>query len=157
MTDSQKLSRRSAIAGAGGLVVAAPLLAACGTSATDTTGPAERTGSNPRSKKAPQHSTGTTAPPLTTTKKVPVGGGLIFAQQRIVVTQPQAGTIKAFSAVCTHQGCLVSQITGDSIECPCHGSLFSIKDGSVVRGPATDPLRPVGVTVAKNGDVTTSA
>ena len=79
---------------------------------------------------------------------IPVGGGTVFAQQRIVVTQPHAGTFAAFSAICTHEGCLVSQVNNSTIDCPCHGSRYSITDGSVVRGPAVHPLhsRTVHVT-----------
>lgn len=160
MTDAEKLTRRSTIAGAGGLVIALPLLAACGASSTDTA-PAQAAAKRPASRKPPATPTSragaSTTSPLTTTKEVPVGGGIILAQKGIVVTQPRAGTIKGFSAICTHQGCPVSQIVGGNIECPCHGSLFSINDGSVVRGPATAPLQPVNVTVTKNGNVTTDA
>ena len=58
-----------------------------------------------------------------------------------------AGTFKGFSAVCTHQGCIVATIANGTIDCPCHGSKFSIKDGSVVNGPAPSPLPPVAITV----------
>jgi len=71
---------------------------------------------------------------------VPVGGGKIFAEQSVVVTQPSAGNFKAFSAICTHQGCTVSSVSGGTINCPCHGSKFKIADGSVASGPAKRPL-----------------
>jgi nitrite reductase/ring-hydroxylating ferredoxin subunit len=90
------------------------------------------------------------APPanqLATTAEVPVGGGKIISGPNIVLTQPVAGTFKGFSAVCTHQGCIVDAIANGTIDCPCHGSKFSIKDGSVVNGPAPVPLPTVAITV----------
>jgi Rieske Fe-S protein len=90
------------------------------------------------------------APPanlLATTAEVPVGGGKIIDGPNIVLTQPVANTFKGFSAVCTHQGCIVATIANGTIDCPCHGSKFSIKDGSVVNGPAPSPLPPVTITV----------
>jgi Rieske Fe-S protein len=84
---------------------------------------------------------------LAATSQVPEGGGKIIDGKNIVITQPQAGSFKAFSAVCTHQGCIVNQISNGTIDCPCHGSKFSIKDGSVVNGPATSPLPPVAIKV----------
>ena len=71
---------------------------------------------------------------------IPVGGGVIRAADKVVVTQATAGQYKAFSAVCQHQGCLVGSIEGKNILCPCHGSAYSIVDGSVVNGPTTKPL-----------------
>jgi len=84
---------------------------------------------------------------LATTSEVPVGGGKILSGQKIVITQPTAGSFKAFTAVCTHQGCIVDAVANGTIDCPCHGSKFSIKDGSVVHGPAPSPLASVGITV----------
>jgi len=84
---------------------------------------------------------------LTTTAQVPDGGGRIIDGKNIVVTQPEAGSFKAFTAVCTHQGCIVSTVSGGTINCPCHGSKFSIKDGSVVNGPATQPLAAIAIKV----------
>jgi Rieske Fe-S protein len=87
------------------------------------------------------------ASPLTSTSDVPDGGGKIIDGPNVVITQPQAGSFKAFSAVCTHEGCIVSTVSGGTINCPCHGSKFSIKDGSVVNGPATRPLPPIAIKV----------
>jgi len=78
---------------------------------------------------------------------IPEGGGKIFKDQGVVVTQPTAGTYKAFSSTCTHQGCTVSGITDGAITCPCHHSHFSIADGSVKKGPATKPLPEEQITV----------
>jgi Rieske Fe-S protein len=77
---------------------------------------------------------------------VPVGGGQIFADQSVVVTQPTAGTYKAFSSICTHQGCAVDSVSGGTINCPCHGSKFKIADGSVANGPAKKALPAKQVT-----------
>jgi Rieske Fe-S protein len=85
--------------------------------------------------------------PVGTTNQVPVGGGKVYANRRIVVTQPTAGNFKAFDAICTHQGCLVSKVTNGVIMCPCHGSTYSVVDGSVRTGPATQPLKPAAITV----------
>ena len=83
---------------------------------------------------------GAAAGALTATSAIPVGGGKIFAAQTTVVTQPSAGEFKVFSAVCTHMGCIVNQIADGRIDCPCHGSEYSITDGAVLAGPAPKPL-----------------
>ena len=86
-------------------------------------------------------------PALALTSEVPVGGGKILADKKIVITQPRAGSFEAFTAVCTHQGCIVSSVSGGTINCPCHGSKFSVTNGSVVTGPAPSPLAPVSIKV----------
>jgi Rieske Fe-S protein len=78
---------------------------------------------------------------------VPVGGGTVFGDHKVVVTQPVQGTFAAFSATCTHQGCTVGEVTEGVITCPCHGSRFAVADGAVVRGPADAPLPPVAIAV----------
>jgi Rieske Fe-S protein len=78
---------------------------------------------------------------------IPVGGGKVFPAERVVVTQPSAGEFRAFSAVCTHQQCLVDKVAGGTIDCSCHGTRFKIADGSVEQGPATLPLPPRDITV----------
>ena len=82
------------------------------------------------------------------TADIPVGGGRILADQQVVITQPTAGTFMAFTAVCTHRGCVVASVADGTIVCPCHGSKFSITDGSVTGGPAPAPLAPVPITVS---------
>ena len=84
--------------------------------------------------------------------EVPVGGGKIYKAAKVVVTQPAAGQYKAFSAVCTHVGCIMSEVASGTIDCPCHGGQFKITNGAVVAGPPPSPLpaRPVKVV---NGQV----
>ncbi|MEU5667586.1 Rieske (2Fe-2S) protein [Streptomyces longwoodensis] len=84
---------------------------------------------------------------LAKTSDIPVGGGKVFADRKVVVTQPAQGEFKAFSAICTHQGCTVATVAGGTINCPCHGSEFRITDGSVARGPASRPLPAERITV----------
>ena len=78
---------------------------------------------------------------------IPVGGGIVFPEQQVVVTQPAAGAFHAFSAVCTHQGCTVADVSGGTINCRCHGSKFALTDGAPKEGPAKRPLDPRQVTV----------
>lgn len=87
---------------------------------------------------------------LTTTDGIPVRGGRVLAEQKIVVTQPEPGDFRAFSAVCTHQGCIVSDVRDGTIDCACHNSRFSVADGSVEQGPATEPLPGKRITVEGN-------
>ncbi|CAN5856102.1 hypothetical protein BH20ACT6_BH20ACT6_03760 [soil metagenome] len=84
---------------------------------------------------------------------VEVGGGVIYADALIVVTQPTKGDYKGFTAVCTHQQCPVTSIEDGEIVCSCHGSRYSIEDGSVVSGPAPAALAAEPIAV-KGGDVT---
>ncbi|HZX08779.1 Rieske (2Fe-2S) protein [Kribbella sp.] len=143
-----------ALAGAG-----APLLAACGggdnsgsTGGSSTGTAPSATGSAP-SASASSGGGGTVLGPVS---DVPVGGGKIFTDAKVVVTQPTAGTYKGFSAICTHQGNPVGSVEGGQIVCPFHNSHFSIKDGSVVSGPAPSPLPAVNVKV-QGGNIVESA
>lgn len=151
---TDRLTRRTALTGAAVAGVGAPLLAACSGS-TDTASDPQTQGSATPEDGASSGDAGSGgSEALTTTTEVPVGGGVILADAKVVVTQPEEGTFKGFSAVCTHQGCLVSKIT-ETIDCTCHNSTFSLEDGSVQGGPATAPLPAVELTV--DGDQITRA
>ncbi|MFB6705998.1 Rieske (2Fe-2S) protein [Streptomyces sp. NPDC056333] len=84
---------------------------------------------------------------LGTASDIPVGGGKVFEEQEVVVTQPKEGEFKGFSAVCTHKGCIVVAVSDGTINCPCHGSRYSIADAAIVAGPAPQPLPVEGITV----------
>lgn len=146
------LNRRHAVAGAALVGVGVPFLAACGgdgssSTATDPTGTpassdAASTPSDPTSSAGGGEASG-----LTTAADIPVGGGTIFADENVVIVQPTEGEFLGWSATCTHQGCLVTSVEDGSIVCNCHGSSFSIEDGSVQGGPASSPLSEVDLTI----------
>lgn len=133
------ITRRNALTGAATMGVAVPLLAACGGEDTTAT---DDPGSNGGGEVT------------TSAAEIPVGGGKIFADESLVITQPTEGDFKCFTAVCTHQGCLVSNVEGGTINCKCHASQFSIEDGSPQGGPATSPLAAIPLTV--DGDQLTT-
>jgi Rieske Fe-S protein len=137
-------TRRGMLAGVG-LVGLASAITACGASAsssgTPAAGNAATTPGGPASSAA--SGGGSSAPAgnaLASTSQIPVGSGMVFSGPQVVVTQPSAGEFKAFSAVCTHMGCIVNQVSNGTIDCPCHGSQYSITTGDVVAGPAPKPL-----------------
>ena len=142
-------TRRALLVGAGA-VGATVVLAACGTD------PDEEPANQPVGGGNATAPTGESAAPggaaLAKASDVPVGGGVIVGD--LVITQPTEGQFKAFSKICTHQGCPVSSIDAGAIICTCHGSKFSIEDGSVKTGPATKPLTEKKVTV--DGDSITA-
>nr|MDT0659573.1 Rieske (2Fe-2S) protein [Micromonospora sp. DSM 115978] len=139
MTESGPRTRRALLAGAGA-VGASVVLAACGTdTTTSTTGTPGNATTPPAGGATGGADTGGTGA-LASTGDVPEGGGLIVQGQNVVITQPAAGEYKCFDAICTHQGCPVSNVDGGTINCTCHGSKFSIEDGSVTTGPARTPL-----------------
>ncbi|MFI7442422.1 Rieske (2Fe-2S) protein [Nonomuraea indica] len=157
MADDLLKSRRTVIAGAGagGLTLA---LAACGGGSGDTGTTAAQQSTQPTAPSGAPSAAESSAPgggALARTADIPVGGGTIFKEQKVVVTQPTAGEFKAFSAVCTHKGCAVGSVEGGLIDCPCHGSKFAIEDGGVKAGPAEKPLPAVQITV--EGDQITLA
>ena len=128
--------------------VGSSTLVACDASEPD---PADTTQS-PESDSSEGRSAGTSEV-VAKVEDVPVGGCAVFSSHQLVVTQPSEGDVRAFSAVCTHQGCPVSASTDGVVPCTCHGSEFSIEDGSVLRGPATAPLPAVDITVTQ-GSIT---
>ena len=126
------VSRRNVLLGAAAGGAALPVLSACG-------------GGGPAS--------GATGPVTLAASDVPVGGGTVVPDHEVVVTQPTTGDFRAFTAVCTHQGCLVGSVRDGQIVCPCHHSHFSIRDGAPTSGPAASPLAAKKVTV-RGGTVT---
>lgn len=104
----------------------AAVLAACSGSASGASAPASPSG-----------------PLMIAKSAVPEGSGMV--KDGFIVTQPTAGTFKAFSNICTHQGCPITDISGSTIMCFCHGSEFNL-DGTVKRGPAARPLMAAKIT-----------
>jgi len=139
-------TRRTVLIGVGA-VGASAALAACGGDDDTSTSDFAGGGATSEPAAAPTSEPASSAEVLTTIAEVPVGGGIVLDGPKIVVTQPAAGDFKAFTAVCTHQGCTVSTVSDNVISCPCHGSKYSAEDGSVENGPAPDPLAPVSIKV----------
>lgn len=147
-------SRRVVLVGAGALG-AGCLLAACGTDPgtnganggdfSNNPAPAGSTGADAGGTGSTSDSDSAGGTALALAADIPEGGGLIKGDY--VITQPTAGTFKAFSKVCTHAGCDVSKIDAGLITCPCHNSTFSIEDGSPTGGPATKALPETKVKV----------
>jgi Rieske Fe-S protein len=146
-TEQVDVQRRTILT-AGGLVLAGGALAACG--GADSTATEAATGA-PATGAPAAPATEAPATPvagaLASVSEIPVGGGVIVPEPPIVITQPVAGTFKAFTAICPHQGCLVSEVAENEIVCPCHGSLFSAEDGAVVQGPAVQGLTAASIAV----------
>jgi cytochrome b6-f complex iron-sulfur subunit len=90
--------------------------------------------------------------PAGNTADIPVGTGKVVAMGStpVIVTNTAQG-IHAFSAVCTHLGCIVAFDSAlGQIGCPCHGGVFNAATGAVVSGPPPAPLRPVSLVVEKD-------
>ena len=103
-------------------------------------GPASPAQASPAQSSSAKKDAKLTGIVLGAASEIPVGGGKIYTAAKVVVTQPTRGQYKAFSAVCTHVGCIMSEVANGTIDCPCHGSEFKITTGAVVTGPAPAPL-----------------
>jgi Rieske Fe-S protein len=155
-TRATRATRRGVLAGVG-LVGLAGAVSACGSGGSSSSSAGSNAGAPPATGAASAPSSasgaggGSTAgaqgSALAATSEIPVGSGKIFTSEKIVVTQPNSGDFKAFSAVCTHMGCIVSSISNGTIDCPCHGSQYSISTGAVVGGPAPSPLPAQAIKV----------
>jgi Rieske Fe-S protein len=152
VTDARRpVPRRAVVAGTGAVALGAGLLAAgCASSAAPGSAATTTSAAAPPTAEAPTTASGSTASgsagALASTADIPVGAGKIFADRKVVVTQPTAGTFVGLSAVCTHKGCVVNKVADGTIDCPCHGSKFHL-DGTVANGPAQAPLTTMPVTV----------
>jgi nitrite reductase/ring-hydroxylating ferredoxin subunit len=130
------------LAGIGVTTIGAGVLVACG-AGTD--------GASTEGGSADGSGDGTTGPteasvPLA---EVPVGEAVVVDAlgARMVVAQPSAGQVVAFSARCTHAGTTVEAVGGLDLRCPNHGSRFDAADGAATQGPATEPLPPVDARI----------
>jgi Rieske [2Fe-2S] domain len=124
-----EVARRAVMAGTGVLAVSAVLAACVGSQNQSAATPSAPAPPPPAQPEPP----GSAGERLASTSDIPVGGGIVIAGKKVVVTQPVPGTFAAFSAIC-----------------PCHGSRFAIADGSVVEGPASRPLARRQITVSGN-------
>lgn len=146
-------SRRTVLA-AGGVVALTAGCSEYGDEGAEPEAPkSDATSAEPSSE--PSKSGGKKQPPpkaeeLARTSDIPVGGGKVLKDKKIVVTQPEEGDFKAFSAVCTHSGCIVSEVSDGTINCACHGSKYRVADASVAEGPAPRPLPPRNIDVTGN-------
>ncbi|MGY4102168.1 Rieske (2Fe-2S) protein [Nocardia sp. R16R-3T] len=140
--DDFVLDRRSVVIAGAGAAATMAALTACTTYGKDNASAAEppkaAAGSTGQNLAAGQPNA------IASTSEVPVGGGVIKGD--VVVTQPSAGSFVGLSSTCTHAGCKVASVSGGTINCACHGSKFGL-DGSVVNGPATQPLPQKAVHV----------
>ena len=138
MTDSAALTRRALlVAGGAGTALA---LAACA--------PGDASSGGGTGSGGGTSSGTTTGTEIANLSDIPVGGAVavMLNGSQVIVSQPTAGEVVAFSAICTHQGCIVVP-EKKGLTCPCHQSLFDTATGAVLQGPATDPLPPVTVTL----------
>lgn len=136
MTVTELTASRRALLAATGAGALALCLGGCGAGSSPTSTSGGTSGGE-----------GTTVPAA----DVPVGSGIIVGSY--VITQPTEGSYEAFSSRCTHQGLPVQEVTDAAIVCGHHGSTFSLADGSVITGPATQPL--TAATVTLDGDTLT--
>ena len=125
------VSRRAALT-LGGVAASAVVLVACSPSSA----PPAATGGG----EAPTEPT-----EVGTLGDLPVGGTVAaeVGETPILLSRPSEGEVKAFSAICTHQQCVVAADFG----CPCHGSVFDPSTGEPTQGPANQPLPELTVTL----------
>ena len=148
MPDEFRPSRRIVFHGLTALGVAAVLAGCGGDDGDGTTTPTEK--DTPTGGRTSGGATTQTV--LAETSEIPVGGGLILTDEKIVITQPTDGEFKAFSAVCKHQGFTVTSVEDEQIRCSHHGSVYDFESGDNIGGPAPAPLDPIAITV-KGGKI----
>lgn len=134
--------KRRELLATGGIVVAAGVVAACSSGGSGMSG-------EPVESPTATTDAGGASPSgaLAAIADIPVGGGVVVAEPPLVIVQPTAGAILGYTAVCPHQGCLVSEVVDNQIICPCHQSYFSAEDGAVISGPAKTGLASADVQI----------
>ncbi|MCU1576274.1 MAG: hypothetical protein JWP70_978 [Leifsonia sp.] len=155
MDNPPTVTRRALITAGGVTVVGAGtlVLAACTPSGVGNAASNGTSGSAGGASAAPTTAAGTEVAKLA---DIPVGGSVStkIGDAPVLLAQPTAGKVVCFSAICTHQGCVVNAASAE-FDCPCHGSRFEAATGKVIQGPAVNPLNPIAVTVS-GGSVVTS-
>ncbi|WP_395242953.1 ubiquinol-cytochrome c reductase iron-sulfur subunit [Agromyces sp. MMS24-K17] len=156
MTEATELTRRTILTiGGTGAVGGALLLAGCAADDPAGSSPSPDDGADASTDPSPDTSapSGDASSPATGIEiaalaDVPVGGSISVTidGQDALLAQPTAGQVVAFSAICTHQGCVVAP-KGAEFDCPCHGSKFDAATGEVLNGPALKPLPSIAVKV----------
>jgi Rieske Fe-S protein len=142
---TEELTRRSALRGAG-------VFAVGGVAGAVVVSLRDEDGDNPSANAYGTEDTTGSGSALAAVDDIPSGGGLVLDDAKVVLTKADDGTVHAFSSICTHQGCPVSEVAGGRIICPCHGSEFEADTGEVADGPASRPLPSVAVAV-RDGEV----
>lgn len=150
MTEANDISRRTLVR-LGGAGVAAATLALAGCTPADGDAGGSGTGSGAEPGSQTPGGSGTVPPSGTEIAKlsaVAVGEsiGVVVGGASLLIAQPTAGDVVAFSAICSHQQCIVAPAQTE-FHCPCHGSRYDAATGDVLEGPAINPLTPVPVSV----------
>lgn len=150
-SDAAHLVTRRNFLGATGVTLLGCVLAACG-------GGDGTPGSGPGGVTEPPPSGSTTFTSGVVTLQLSQIPGLTAANGHLVLALADgsrradlviinvSGTYKAFSSICTHEGCSVNGFNGQRMICPCHGSEYNLA-GQVVAGPAPLPLREYTVVL----------
>lgn len=157
MTDVPELTRRTVLTlGSTGAVGGALVLAGCTpadpsdspTSDAPVSSPPEIVTETP-SADGPAPDAPAVGEDIAALADVPVGGSIdaTINGEPALVAQPTSGQVVAFSAICTHQQCVVAA-AGDEFHCPCHGSAYDAATGDVLNGPAIKALAPIEVAVS---------
>lgn len=162
MTDPTDLTRRTMLTlGSVGALGGALALAGCATDAPEDSASPTTPAPSVTDEPATEPTSAPDAPPVgkdvAALADVPVGGSIdaTINGQPALIAQPTAGQVVAFSAICTHQQCVVAA-AGAEFDCPCHGSRFDAATGDVINGPALEPLSAIPVAVSGDRIVATS-
>ena len=146
-------SRRQVIATGVVTMAGVTALAACGSSASTAAAPAASASAPVASPSSAGGAGGGVLAPLSEVKV----GTAISAKtpdgKPIIIAQPTAGHVVAFTAICTHMGCTVAPAQGLKLQCPCHGSTYNAATGQNTGGPAPRPLAALPVKVDGNSIV----
>ncbi|MCU1477209.1 MAG: hypothetical protein JWQ64_1902 [Subtercola sp.] len=155
MTEKSAITRRVVLTSATvGLAGASALVLAACAPATTSSGSGAVAAAEPSAAATGAAGTGSGGA-IAALADIPVGGAksVTVGGKGLLIAQPTAGNVVAFSSVCPHQGCAVGVAKTD-FECPCHGSAFALATGDVTHGPAQTGLTVVAVKVAGDQIVT---